>query len=151
MNALLSPSARIGVVAAIAPANTNPGSVSSAWIDMRDNFGLLAVVAAGTLGAAATVDAKFEQATSAGGAGAKDVPGTAIAQLTKASGDDNKQALINLRQENLDRNGGFRFARLTVTVATAASPVSGVVLCTDRRFGDATATDAASVDAIVGA
>lgn len=148
-NSLLSPSLTLGLVAAIAPASVAPGTVRTGWIDLQDNFTLLAILSLGVLGAGATVDAKIEQATSAAGAGAKDVPGLATRQLTKAA-DDGKQALINLRQEVLDREGGFRFIRLSVTVAGAASQLSATVLCTNRRHGDASAGAVSTIAQIVG-
>ena len=45
----------------------------------------------------------------------------AYAQLTQAGADSNKQAVINLRQVELDVAGGYSHVRLTLTVATAAS------------------------------
>jgi hypothetical protein len=81
---------------------------------------LLAVLQTGVLGAAATVDAKLQQATSAAGAGAKDIAGKAIVQIVKATGD-NKQARSTCATTQLDVNNGFRYVRLSLTVGTAAS------------------------------
>lgn len=149
MNGNLNPSMATGVVAVINPVSQAAGTVTTGWIDMQKFGALLAILAVGALGAGATVDAKIEQATDAAGAGAKDVAGSAITQLTKASTDDNKQVLINLRQEDLDKNNAFRFVRLSVTVATAASLVSAIVLAFNARYGAATDNDAATVDEIV--
>ena len=149
MNGNLNPSMSAGVVGVINPVSQTVGTVTTGWVDMQKFGVLLAVLAAGALGASATVDAKFQQATDSAGAGVKDVTGTSIAQLTKAGTDDNKQALINLRQEDLDKNNGFRFVRLSVTVGTAASLVSAVLLAFNARYGAATDNDAATVDEIV--
>lgn len=116
---------------------------------MRGFESVLVVISAGTLGAAATVDAKIQQATSAAGAGAKDVAGKAITQLTKVGNDDNKQVLINLRQQELDVKNGFRFIRVLLTVGEAASAASAVVLGLGPRYGPARLGNAAAVSQIV--
>lgn len=142
----LKPSDRAAVVAVINPASQGAGAVSTGWIAAKDYSWFLATVAAGVLGAAATLDAKIEQATSAAGAGAKDVTGKAITQLTKAGGDDNKQALINVNQEDLDQAGGFTHIRLTLTVGVAASLVAATLAGFDAAY---TPTNAAGVAEVV--
>lgn len=149
MNGNLNPSMATGVVAVINPVSQATGTVNTGWVDMQKFGALLAILAVGALGASGTVDAKIEQATDAAGAGAKEVAGSAITQLTKAGTDDNKQVLINLRQEDLDKNNSFRFVRLSVTVGTAASLVSAILLAFNARYGAATDNDAATVDEIV--
>lgn len=149
MNANLNASAVVAVLAAINPVSQSAGTVTTGWIDMQDWFRTMAVIQVGALGSSATVDAKFQQATSDVGAGVKDVAGTLITQLTKAGTDDNKQVLINLRPEDLDFNNGFRYVRLSITVATAASLISALVLGLDARYGAANMSDATTVDEIV--
>lgn len=140
---------RAAIVGQINPASHAAGSVSTGWVDMTKFATLMAIVQAGVLGASATLDAKIEQAQDSGGTGVKDVDGKAITQLTKAGSDDNKQAVINLRQSNLDANNGFTHARLTITVATAASIAAATVVGLDPRYGAASDGDAATVDEIV--
>jgi hypothetical protein len=149
MNGNLNPSALVAVVGAINPSSQSAGALSTGWVDMRKWFNLLALIQAGALGASATLDAKIQQATDSSGTGAKDVTGLAITQLTKAGSDDNKQAAINVRQEDLDGNNGFTHVRLTITVATAASLTAALLLGLNPRYGTASASDAASVDEIV--
>jgi hypothetical protein len=149
MNANLPSSNRAGVIAAINPASHAAGDVSTAWISLADWFGIMAIIQAGALGASATLDAKFEQATSAAGAGAKAVSGKAITQLTKAGSDDNKQAIINLKPGDLDIANDFTHVRLTLTVATAACQAAALIIGTDPRYGHSSASDAATVDEIV--
>ena len=72
------------------------------------------------------LDAKFQQAQDNIGTGAKDVTGKAIVQIVKATGD-NKQALINVKPEDLDTVNGFGFVRLSVTVGTAAGQTAAQV------------------------
>ena len=144
------PSDRLAIVAAINPVSQAAGAVSTGWISMQNWRSVMAIVQAGVLGAAATLDAKLEQATSAAGAGAKDIAGKAVTQLTQAGTDSNKQALINLDHGSLDFNNGFRYVRLSMTVATATSDSGAIVLGLDPRYGAANASDIAAVDEIVG-
>jgi len=145
----LNPSARVGVVGVIDPDAYAAGTYTTGWIDMQDYFSVMGIVLVGDMVSNSTVDAKFQQATSSGGAGVKDVTGSAIAQLTQAGTDDNKQVAINLHQSDLDYNNGFRWVRLSMTVATAASDSGAVVVATDNRYGAATSVDATTVDEVV--
>jgi len=110
---------------------------------------LLALIATGVLGAAATVDAKFQQATDAVGTNAKDVSGAAITQIVKATGD-NVQAEINLDPQQLDVSNGFAYVQLSVTVGAAASLTAALLLGFTPRFAPASDFNAASVKQIVG-
>jgi hypothetical protein len=149
MQPSLKPSQRVSIVGAIDPQSASTAK-TSAWIDATTFHNYLAAITVGALGASATVDAKIQQATDASGTGAKDVTGKAITQLTKAGTDDNKQVLINLKQEDLDINGAFKFFQLSITPATAASLIQAVVLGVDPRYGAATDNDATTVDEVVG-
>lgn len=140
----LNPSDRAGIAAVIDPAQAAVGTITTPWIDARTFFSLLGIISTGVLGAGATVDASFEQATSNTGAGVKAVPGSAITQIVKATGDS-KQALINIRPEDLDKNGGFKFARLSITVGGAASMLAATVLGLDPRYGAAGVNQSSTV------
>lgn len=122
------PNARISelqsLVATIDPVSQGVGSVTTGWVPAANHERFLATILTGVLGSGATVDAKITQAKDATGTGAKDVTGKAITQIVKASGD-NKQALINLRTEDLDSNNGFAYIQLSITVGGAASLVAG--------------------------
>lgn len=142
------PSERVAIAGVINPQSASAAQ-STGWVDATKFHNIMAAVFAGDIGNGANVNAKLEQATSAGGAGAKDVPALAIAQLTNSGGDDNKQTLINVRQTDLDFNNGFTFVRLTIT-PSAASLIAGALLGLDPRYGVASDNDAASVDEIVG-
>jgi hypothetical protein len=138
---------RVALLAALTPASQDPGTATSAWVPVAGFDSLLAVIQSGALGAAATLDAKIQQATSSAGAGAKDVAGKALTQWTKAGTDkSNKQALINVRTEDLDVANDFAYVRLSVTVATAASLTSACLLGIGNRRGKASSSNAASVD-----
>lgn len=145
----IRPSNTATVVGVIAPVSQGAGSASTGWVSMALWGSLMAIVQAGVLGASATLDAKLEQATSAAGAGAKDLTGKAITQLTKAGSDDGKQAVIEVTSDELDVNNSFTHVRLTLTVGTAASLVAGLLLGHDARY-DPSDSDADTVDEIVG-
>lgn len=145
----LNPSARAGILAAINPQSATAGTYTSGWVDMQSVYAVLAIVMAGAMTATGTLDAKIQQATDGSGTGAKDVTGTAITQLTAAGTDSNKQVAINVTQADLDRNNGFRFVRLSVTTATAASLLAGLIVGLDFRYGAATDNDATTVDEVV--
>jgi hypothetical protein len=137
------------VLEKIAPVSQGAGAVSSGWVSVKDFHKFLAVIQAGVLGAAATLDAKIQQASDNAGTGVKDVAGKAITQMVKAT-DDNKQAEINFSPADLDVNNGFTFVRMTLTVGTAASLCAAVLLGLGPRSGPASASNVSSVKEIVG-
>lgn len=148
MNANALPSEVAAVVGVVDPDATAAGTVTSAWVDMADFESIMAIVMAGTLGTSATLDAKLEQATDSSGTGAKDVTGKAITQLVKASNDDD-QAIINCRAEDLDIANDFSHVRLSMTVGTATSDAAGIVLGFNARRMPVDGEDLASVVEIV--
>jgi hypothetical protein len=123
MTMAVRPSALMTLLDQVSPVSQAAGTVTTAWVDALLYETLFAFIQAGVLGAAATLDAKLEQATTVGGAGAKNVTGSLITQLVKAS-NDNNQVCINCQDEDLDSAGGFRFVRLSLTVGTAASLIA---------------------------
>lgn len=133
------------VLATVDPVSS-AAAVSSAWVSVAGLARFLAIIQTGLIAATGTLNAKLEQATSAAGAGAKDITGKAITALADTA--DNKQILINCRTEELDVNGGFAFVRLTITPAVAASLISGVLLGFDAVFQPK--AHAASVVEVVG-
>lgn len=142
------PSEQAAVVGNIDPDAYAASTVTTGWVAAKNFHSFLAIVQAGTLGASATLDAKLEQATDSSGTGVKAVTGKAITQLTQAGTDDDKQALINLKTEELDVEGGFDFIRLSMTIGVAASDAGGILLGLNPRFGPASDNDASTVDEI---
>jgi hypothetical protein len=128
INTNFKPSELVTPLAVIDPVSQAAGTVTTGWISAANYVSFLGKLSVGALGASATVDAKFQQATDSSGTGAKDVAGSAITQLTKAGTDDNKQVWINLRSDRLDKNNAFTHIRLSVTVATAACLIYAEVL-----------------------
>jgi hypothetical protein len=96
-----------------------------------------------------TVDAKLQQATDAAGTGAKDITGKAITQLAQAANGASRQALINLRPDEVDTNNGFTYVRVVITVATAAAHTAAQLLGLDPRFAPADTVNQAAVAQIV--
>jgi len=144
----LNPSELAAVVGVIDPDANGAATYTTGWIDMATFQSLMAIVMAGTLGASATIDAKFEQAIDSSGTDAKDVAGSDITQLVKAT-DDDKQAVIELNAEDLDLANSFTHVRLSMTVGTATSDCGAVVLGMSPRYAPASDNDAASVAEIV--
>jgi len=148
-NPNLLPSDQTAVLGTIDPDAYAAGATSSDWCDLTKFEAVMAIVMAGTLGASATLDAKLEQATDSSGTGAKDITGKTITQFTQAGTDSDKQAIINVRGEELDVDNNFTHVRLTMTVAVATSDAGGILLGMYPRFGPASGSDLASVDEIV--
>ena len=142
-------SEQLSVLATLDPSNQAAGAANSAWVPLASHLCLLALVQTGALGTGATVDAKLQQAVDASGTGAKDVSGKAITQLTQAAGGANRQALINLRAEELDVNNGFAYVRLVVTVAVAAANTSAQLLGVNPRLASAEVANQAAVAQVV--
>jgi len=138
----------LAILATIDPASQAVGTATTGWIAIAGFNTLLAVIQTGVLGSSATVDAKVQQAQDSTGTGAKDITGRAITQIVKATGD-NKQALINIKPEELDTVNGFGFVRVTVTVGVAASITGAQLLGVNPRYAPADAGNQAAVVQVV--
>lgn len=143
------PSECAGVVATIDPDAYTAATYTSDWVDMENYEQVLAIVMAGELGSSATLNAKLQQATDGSGTDAKDITGKAITALTQAGSDSNKQALINVRADELDVTNSFTHVALVMTVGTATSDAGAVLLGFQAHYDTANASDLASVDEIV--
>lgn len=149
MNMNVLPSEIASVVGVIDPDANAAGTYLTAWVSMEDWECLLAIVMAGDLGSSAMLDAKLRQAKDSSGTSAKDITGKAITQLTEAGTDSNKQALINVRREELDIANAFTHVALSMTVATATSDSGGLLLGFFPRYGVANDSDATTVDEVI--
>lgn len=146
-NALASE--QVAVVGIIDPDAYTATAYTTDYIDMSKWEEIMVIVMAGDLGSSATIDAKLTEYTTTGGAGSHDITGKAITQLTQAGTDDNKQAIINLRREEMNVDGGLRYVRVTMTVGTATSDCGVIVLGVVPRRAPASDNDLSSVDEIV--
>jgi hypothetical protein len=147
-NPNLKPSQRFALLGVVDPdAYASGADYSTGWVNAGLYESLCAIILAGTIVSTGKLDAKLEQATSSAGAGAKDVTGKAITQLLESGTDSDKQAIINLKSEELDTNNGFAWVRLTLTSTTAGADAAGLLLGFDARYPPA---HAATVDEVVG-
>lgn len=141
------PSEQAAVVGQIPPQLATPATYLSDAVDMANFESILAKVFVGAMVATSTVNAKLVQAVTSGGS-YKDVTGKAITALL-AAGGDNRQALINCRGEELDLAGGYRFVKLSITVGTANTLLTGGVFGFHPRYAPASDNDLAAVVEIV--
>lgn len=149
------PSEVAAVVGIIDPDAYTAATYTSSWADITKFENIMAIVMAGTLGTNATVDASIKIATDASGTNAVVATGKSITQLTEAGTDSDKQAIINLRAEEVSGQVGttattkFTHAALVITLGTATSDLGGLVLGFAPRHGPASDNDLAAVDEIV--
>ena len=139
----------LAVLATIDPSNQPAGAATSGWLSVSNYHGLLALIEIGSLANGSTVDAKLQQATDGSGSGAKDIADKAITQLTQAAGGANRQALVNLRPDEMDVNNGYTFVRLVLTVGTAAAFTSAQVLGVNPRYEPADGSNQTAVAQVV--
>ena len=132
------------VIGVVDPDANGAAEYLTAAIDMSMWSRIVAVVQTGILGTSATVDFKLTDSDATGGS-YTDISGKAITQLVKASNDDD-QAIINLRFDEL--NTDARFVKAAVTVGTATSDCSAIVMGLPRYY-PASDNDIASVVEIV--
>jgi hypothetical protein len=149
MNPNTKGSEQAALLGVIAPSSQGAGALSTAWVAAKNFHRFLAIIQSGVLGASATLDAKLQQATDGTGTGVKDVTGKSITQFVKASNDGN-QALIDCSADDLDVANSFNFLRLTVTVGTAASLSSAVLLGMSPRFAPASDFNPVTVVQVAG-
>jgi hypothetical protein len=149
-NPNLRPSDRAPIVAVIDPDVLSATEHESGWVDMNLFPTLMAIILLGTMEATATVDAWFEQATDDQGAGAKVIsPAKELTQLTQAGTDaSDSQAVLVLRDTELDRENGFRYAKLSVDVNADTVDGAAVVLGLDAKYPPG--TDLTTVAEVVG-
>lgn len=143
------PSERAAVVGNIDPDAYAASTITTnEYIPLKNFRRFMAVLQAGDIVATGTIDAKFVAYTSGAGAGATDVTGSAITQLTAAGTDSNKQVVMNL---NTDYFAGTSFThfKLSVTLGTAGADFGAVVLGFDPLYPPATDSDVATVDEVV--
>lgn len=143
------PSDEVAVLATIDPDAYSANTYVSDYASFEYFNEMLAIIKVGDIGSSGTVNAKLRQATSSTGAGVKDITSKAITALTSAGTDSDKQALINLRADELDLASGFSFACISVTTATASVDFDATLLGMKPKHGPASGHDLASVDEIV--
>jgi len=139
MEPQLKPSNRASVVGIIPPQSATTVQ-STGWILSTGFHNFLAIVQSGAITASGLIDAKIQQATSSGGAGAKAVyqnnntslAAKAITEWTAAA-NASSQALINLRGEDLDIANGFIYINFSITPSVASAYIAGLLMGFDPR------------------
>lgn len=145
-NPNIKPSGQVALAAVLNPISQGAATVTSGWVSMATYDAILALLQTGVMGASGTIDAKLQQAQDGSGTGAKDITGKAITQLVASN--DNNQVMLNCRSDELDVANNFTHVRLSVTVGTAASLISAVLLGFYPRY--APQAQAATVVQVVG-
>lgn len=150
------PSEKIAVVDTIDPDAYATGAQNGAWVDASKFHEFMAIALLGDIGAGNTLDFKLQQATASAGTGAKDITGAAITQVSQATSPEtkDKQYVINLRTEDLDRDNGFDYVRMVLTPTSTTSPLTltdcaAVLLGCNPRHGPASDNDDSSVAEII--
>ena len=142
-------SEQFAILTVLDPSSAAAATAVTSWVPVATFHSMLAVIQTGVLGTSATIDAKLRQATDSSGTSAKDVTGRAIVQIVKATGDS-KQALINMRCDEIDTNNAFTHVALSVTVGTAASIYNAMLLGMNPRFAPGSDANPAAVVQIIG-
>jgi hypothetical protein len=137
----------VALLGTIDPDANATGAFSTDYADSEyfESFG--ALVSAGIIASSGTVDFKLRQATSATGASVKDITGLSITQLD--TGDNDKQAWINVRADQLDLANSFRFVVAVMTLTTAGSDSAAYLFGMHPKHGPASGHDLATVAEIV--
>jgi hypothetical protein len=142
-------SEQFAILTVLDPSSAAAATAVTSWVPVATFHSMLAVIQTGVMGTSATIDAKMRQATDSSGTGAKDVTGRAVVQIVKATGDS-KQALINMRCDEIDTNNAFTHVALSVTVGTAASIYNAMLLGMNPRFAPGSDANPAAVVQIIG-
>ncbi len=137
------------IVGVIVPGAKTANTYATGWIDMRDFQKISAIISTGAMGTAATCNAKLIAAKDGSGGTPLDITGKAITALTQAASGADKQAIINLRAEEMAEMADYTHVQLSVTTAVESVGLAAVVLGFNRRYGRAVAADLASVVQIV--
>lgn len=113
----------LAVVGQIAPVSSST-TVNTAVFNAAGFYRVLAIVNVGALGSSATVDAGFKSGTTSGTV-TTTVTGTTITQITSGS---TNLVLVELKAETLAGLTEGPYLKFYITVGTAASLISAVVL-----------------------
>jgi hypothetical protein len=141
------PSERIAVVGTVDPQTVANTEQLTDAVDMSKWHEAMFVLLLGNM-AAETIDFKLMESDTAGGT-YTDISGKAITQLAAhATNNDNKQAVINLKAEELGTGKRYVKARV-ITGGATGGPAAVLALGVRPRFGPASDDDSADVVQIV--
>ncbi|MFA6271019.1 MAG: hypothetical protein WC657_07495 [Candidatus Paceibacterota bacterium] len=145
---------RLAVVSVIDPADRASGTTLGDMIDMSVHQEIMFVVMVGNIQKPNTIDFKVTECATTGGTYVP-ISGKSITQLTQAGTDHNKQAIINVKSDDL--TDGYRYVKGRLYVAgvtgTGNNGQCVLTLAGKSRYSTAAYTtvygDLASVDEIV--
>lgn len=135
---------KFAVAATIDPQTVNSTPQVSDYIDMSLFHQATFIFALGDM-ASETIDARVQEATDSSGTGAKALK-SATQLAAHATNNDNKQIVITVRQEDLDRDNDFtHVAGRLVTGNTTGGPACCIGIGHDPVYGPASDDDLATV------
>lgn len=141
---MINLSEKLAVVGTLDPASHAVGDRPTDVIAVSVGNRFLFTINTGVLGAAGTLDFKVQGATASGGTYV-DIPGTAITQIVKATGD-NKVVDVEVSGEVIaDANPNYSHIRGVLVVGVAASLAGVVCRAGGLRYGPARDVDSAKV------
>lgn len=146
-NALASE--QVAVVGVIDPDAYTNSTYKTTAIDMSKWEEIMIIGMVGDMVSNSTVDFDVYEYTDASDGGANQLTAKAATQLTQAGSDDNKQVVINVRREDLNIDGGFRYIKAWMVIGSAASDSGVVVIGLVPRNAPASDNDLSTVDEIV--
>ena len=139
---------QLALMGVVSPQLIDNNTADTAWIDMSKVRRVIFILALGATDI--VVDFKLRSATAAAGTNAADITGKVITQFTAT--DDNKQAIIEIRADELGAIGAGRqwvSGRVTVGDGTLGGNVCVVALAGVGRNEPTSDYDLASVAQII--
>jgi hypothetical protein len=129
-------SENLKVDVAMVAATLNNSANTPLWVSMKEYDSAMLIIQSATLAAGAALTCQLRQATSAAGAGAKNITGYTAA-FTDA--EDNTAKTIDVRGENMDNNNGFTYLGILITeTATQNAAVAATFVRERCRHAQAT-------------
>ena len=127
-------------VLAHVPADSETTVIDSGNVLVENFRRVVCLISVGDMATNATFDVDLEQASTTAAGTRKAITGKSTTQLTQAGGDGNQVLIIELRTEELDVNGGFKYVNLELTPATAAVEFSALILGFVPRYAPVSTT-----------
>lgn len=116
-------------------ATLNNSANTPLWVSMKNYDAARIIIFSQTLAAGAALTCQLRQATSSGGAGAKNVTGYSTS-FTDA--EDDKLKGIDFRAENLDTNNGFTYVGVLITETGSKNAAVAALIIRERaRYAQA--------------
>jgi hypothetical protein len=129
-------SENLKVDVAMVHATLNNSSNTPLWVSMKNYDAAMLIIQTATLAAGAALTCQLRQATSAAGAGAKNITGYST---TFTAAEDDTAKTIDVRAENLDTNNSFTYLGILITeTGTQNAAVAATFVRGRARYAQAT-------------